>query len=353
MTTSSSSKSRVLLSDVAAAAGVGMTTVSDILNRNIVGKYPPETRAKVFEAMRETGYAPSRAAQKLRGSRSREVGVVLTREFDNPFFARLAHQFQRQLRQLNYRMQLHVTGRDLWTLSRFPMELLGEDVDGVILGPAYVSDRDHLDPLRTLADNGLPVMLFGGPCESGFDEHCLPHFEAGEMVGQMLFEAGHRRIAILGGAQKAAERTVSKEGGVQAAAERFGGTIQFVPHVDSDDYDDFYHTAAAFGRSWRRMPEHERPTGVVCRNDQMALSAMAAWHDMGIAVPDDLSIVGMDNLPEARIVRPGLSTVDFRVEAQVTQIVKRMVALLEGKEASSTQVPLPQPVVRDSVRQLS
>ncbi|MEL7373569.1 MAG: LacI family DNA-binding transcriptional regulator [Planctomycetota bacterium] len=348
---SSPPRARVSLKDVAGAAGVGVTTVSDILNRNIVGKYPPETRARVFNAMKETGYTPSRSAQKLRGTRSREIGVVLTREFDNPFFARLAHQFQRQLRQLGYRMQLQVTGRDLWTLSRFPMELLGDDVDAVILGPVYVSDRDHLDPLSAFSNASMPVALFGGPCDSGFDEYCLPHFDAGYLAGKLLFDAGHRRVAFPGGAPTdATGDQTSKDDGVCEAARECGATVEFIPHPDTDDYDDFYHTAAAFGRNWKRAAPDDRATGVVCRNDQMAIAAIAAWHDLGIDVPADLSVVGMDNLPESRIVRPGLSTIDLRMNDHVTQIVSRVVGRLEGRQVGAPVIPKPQQVVRDSVR---
>ena len=345
-------RSRVALRDVAEAAGLGTTTVSDILNRNIVGKYPPETRARVFRAMKATGYTPSRAAQKLRGTRSKEVGVVLTREFANPFFARLAHQFQRQLRQLGYRMQLQVTGPDLWSLSRFPMELLGDDVDGVILGPVYESDRNHLDPLQAFADLQKPVVLFGGPCESGFIECLFPHHEAGRLAGQMLFDVGHRRVLFLGGKRDSsgADET-SKESGVVAAARACGGTVEFVPHLDTDSYDDFYAVASAFGRRWLRQSQAERVTGVVCRNDQTAMAAVAAWCDLGIKVPDDLSIVGMDNLPEGQILRPGLCTVDFRIEEQVERVVHLMIGALEdsGRQASSQPPPTPRAVWRKSV----
>lgn len=344
---------RVSLKHVAEHAGCGVTTVSDILNRNIVGKYPPETRARVFRAMKQTGYTPSRAAQKLRGTRSKEIGVVLTREFDNPFFARLAHQFQRQLRQLGYRMQLQVTGQDLWTLTQFPMELLSADVDGVILGPVYESDRNHLDPLSAFEGSSIPVMLFGGPCGSPFVEHHFPHFDVGRLAGEMLFDAGHRRIAFLGGGAKAESGgRVSKEDGVRHAAERVEGEVTYLPHTDTDSYDDFYHVAASFARSWRDIPVDIRPTGVVCRNDQMAMSALAAFYDLGVRVPDDLSLVGMDNLPEARVLRPGLSTVDFRTSDQVTQIVTRLAAELDGRELVRGPVPEPRKIVRESVRRL-
>src|SRR5690606_27814297 len=150
--------------------------------------------------------------------------------------------------------------------------------------------------LGVFAETDIPVMLFGGPCGSSFMEHHFPHRAAGMLAAQPLIEVGHRRILFLGGGGPQGRRA-GKEDGVTEAVLAAGGTVESLPIPDNDSYDDYYHLAASFGRNWRQTPPAERVTAVVCRNDQMAMAALAALTDVGVRVPDDLSLVGMDNLP--------------------------------------------------------
>ncbi|MEM1164690.1 MAG: LacI family DNA-binding transcriptional regulator [Planctomycetota bacterium] len=353
MTTLPQRRKNVSLRDVASLAGVGITTVSDIVNRQVEGKYPEHTRERVLQAVRQTGYTPSRAAQKLGGKRSKEVGVVLTRTFENPFFARLTHEIQKQLGRRGYRAQLHVTGKDLFLLSRFPVELLGDHVDGVVLGPVYESDREHLEALHAFEDAGIPVTLFGGSCGTAHAEFLWPHDAAGRLAADMLLDRGHRRILFLGSGVGSAKRRDGKVSGIEAAVEARGGMLDRVPHADTGDYEDFYQTAASFCRSWRSTPEAQRATAVICLNDQLAVSLYAACSDLNIAIPSDLSVVSFDNIPESVVLRPALSTIDFRAADQVQRIVDLMVCRIEGRDPNGSATPAePIALVRDSVRPL-
>ena len=347
---------RISIRHVAEAAGVGTTTVSDIVNRNLVDKYPIETRDKVLRAMKSVGYTPNRAAQKLRGTRSREIGVVITREFNNPFFARLAHEIQSNLTRHGYRVQLIVVGHDMFSLARFPLELLSDDVDGVLLGPVYSTDRRHLDALQAFEEVNMPVMLFGGTCATNFLEYHWPHGQAGQLAADILLDRGHSRIAFLGSDDGTLGCDEGKSSSAAAAIARAGFTMERISHADTGDYDDFYQTAASFGRTWKQQPEEQRASAVICLNDQMAIAALAAWSDLDIRVPQDLSVVGFDNLPEAKVIRPALSTIDFRTAQQVEQLTHLFVKHLEGEhlndEAKRLDPVTPIPIVRDSVKTL-
>lgn len=346
-----SRRKTVSLRDVASTAGVGITTVSDIVNRQVEGKYPETTRARVLRAVHQTGYTPSRAAQKLRGSSTREIGLVLTRAFENPFFARLTHELLSAFAARGYRVQLHVTGKDLFRLSRFPVELLGDNVDAVVLGPVYESDRGHLDAIEAFEEAEIPVTLFGGVCGTCHAEYVWPHIEAGELAAAMLLERGHRRLAFLGSGIGSAEPLNGKVAGAKAVVAEAGGHLDSIPHPDTGEYEDFYQTAASFCRSWRHAPEDLRPTGVLCLNDQMAVSLYAACSDLGVSIPGDLSVVGFDNIPEAAVLRPALSTIDFRLREQVDRIVDLTVRRCERQMFSDRcAAASPMALIRDSIR---
>ena len=103
---------RVTLEQVAIAAGVGRTTVSDILNRNAGDKYQDETRKRVEEAVRKLGYTASRAAQQLARGRSGVIGLILTRDLSNPVFASRVEVVEKEIKRMGYRMQLAFTEGD-------------------------------------------------------------------------------------------------------------------------------------------------------------------------------------------------------------------------------------------------
>ncbi|NJL30663.1 MAG: LacI family transcriptional regulator, partial [Phycisphaerales bacterium] len=183
------------LEQVAVATGLGRTTVSDILNRNVGDKYSRATREQVLKAVRHLGYTPSRAAQVMARGRSGLVGLLLTRDFSNPFWARVANHVEQELRARQFRMQLAITQGRPEDERQLVDQLYGDQIEGLIMGPVYetLDLEEHHNVLR----GRLPVVLFGGICGNDFDNVALDH-EAGKRIAlEYLLARGHKRIGYL------------------------------------------------------------------------------------------------------------------------------------------------------------
>ncbi len=343
---------RVTLEQVASAAGLARTTVSDILNRNISDKYSRATRDRVLKAVRTLGYTPSRAAQVMARGRSGLIGLLLTRDFSNPFWARVANFVEQELRSRTYRMQLAVTEGNPEQERRLIQQLDGDQVEGLIIGPVYeaIDLEQHHHVLR----GRLPTVLFGGFCDSNFDNVALDH-EAGKgMAIEYLLDHGHRRIGYLCAppSRLRPDQPNPDYPVYRMFADR--GLLQpewFIWQADTGRFDDFYQSCVGFVNCWKNADPATRPTAVICHNDQVAMTAYRALHEAGVSVPGDLSMVGYDNLPETAYLPPPLTTVDNQAQQQMRALVQRLIERLEHPRQTVQQITIrPTLVERASVR---
>ena len=309
---------RVTLKQVALATGLGCTTVSDILNRNAASRYSEETCATVRKAVLELGYAPAGAAQQLARGRSGQIGLFLTRDFSNPFFARVADRVEREVRQRGYRLQIVISTGSLESELQRIMQMKSDAVEGLIVGPVY--EQLDIEQHRSVFRGGLPMVLFGGPFESEFDHVSLDHDLAWKIRVKCLLEAGHRRIGVLclPPSRQAPGQPNLHHIGLRMLKKAGALSPEWVQwQADTGLFEDFYGACAKFAARWKQAGESERPTAVICLNDQVAMTALAAFAAEGIRVPADISVVGYDNLPESSYLVPPLTTVDNNVSKQV------------------------------------
>lgn len=311
---------RVGIKDVAAAVGLGKTTVSDILHREVGGKYPAETRERVLEAVRRLGYSPASSAQQMRRGRSRVVGLLLTQDFTNPFWARLTHFTERALRDRGYRLQLAIADSDAVTELDAVRQLASDRVEGLIIGP--FAQQTDFEPLRAFLGRA-PVVMYGMQV-AGFDAVRLDLRAAGRLIVDHLWDRGHRRIGSLGVPDMDLEiETDTKFASVRDELRRRDAyRSEWVVRLpDYGRFEDGRAAATQFAQRWLAMLPHDRPTAMVAHNDQVAMTALASFHALGVRVPNDLSIVGYDNLPESAHFIPALTTVDPHVDQQMTRAV--------------------------------
>ncbi|MEM6334144.1 MAG: LacI family DNA-binding transcriptional regulator [Planctomycetota bacterium] len=303
---------RVTLSMVAKEVGVGVTTVSDILNRGIASRYSPDMQRRVQEAVDRLGYTPHRGAQMMKRSRSGVVGLLLTRDFSNPFWARFADETEKALRSRGYLLHLGVCDGDPDTEAAHMQRLLSEQIEGLIIGPIY-EDKD-LDTHRNIMRGQVPTVVYGGDVGET-DVVAADNAANGRLMGEHLLGLGHTRIAALfdpSSDEVAFERNTF--GGLSAALINAGHRLSpewLVRQPDTGKSQDAYETAGRFAARWKATPPDERPTAVACHNDQFAIAALCAFAEAGIRVPYDLSLVGHDNLPESRFAIPPLTTIDI------------------------------------------
>lgn len=315
--------------DVAKLAGVSASTVSNVINGR-TKKMRAETRQRVLDAIEALKFTPNSAARQLKSGHNDTIGLIIP-SAANPFWGAIAHQIERAARKRDYRLLICNAERDPEVEESYAATLLGQRVMGVILGSSPLS----FDHLKDLIGRGLQVAAFdqrardgdsGVACSVSVDQEL-----GGLLSAQHLIGHGHRRIGILTGPVRTNSRMGRVEG-VRIAHERAG-----IPFDESllwqgggvTGFGDM--EGAELGRIGVRelLSRENPPTAVVCGNDMFALGAYAGARDLGVRIPDDLSVVGFDDIALSEIVYPPLTTIRQPIAAMAEMVVDLLVRCVE------------------------
>jgi LacI family transcriptional regulator len=336
-------RARPLLKDVAAHAKVSLTTVSMVLNGKAGPNIPPDTQARVVAAAAALGYRPNAMARSLRRQRSDTIGVISDEIATTPFAGAMLQGAQDAAWAAGVVLLLVNTGRDPDIEARAIEIMLDRQVDAivyatmyhqVVVPPAALREiRAVLLDARTL-DESLPSVV---PDDVG----------GARTAVEILVDCGHRRIGW-----------VTTEEPVPAAAERLAGYrevlqargIPFDPSlVQAGPGGDTHSGLEAAGRLLDRP---DRPTALFCFNDRMAMGAYRAIRLRGLKVPQDVSVVGFDNMEQiAPWLDPPLTTMQlphYEMGRWAVEQVLRSPAPDENEQPPQARMPCP-PIERASV----
>jgi len=288
------SKEPLNIHNVATRAGVSAATVSRAFN--FPDKVAPATRDLVTQAARELGYQPNASARTLRTQRSRVLGVVLPTLL-NPVFAECLQGIAIAAAGSGYAIVPVMTSYEDEQEQQALTQLLAANVDGMILA---VSNSSKSRALERLRNTGLPYVLAYNahpdhPCVSVDGEAA-----AAEAVAR-LATLGHRRIAMVSGTLAASDRAQQRYRGYlrgMAAAELNAPPVVEVPFV-----------ATAVEALSRYLQTQPRPTALFCSNDLLAIRSIRAARLSGLAVPQDLAVIGFDGIAIGQDLTPALSTI--------------------------------------------
>ena len=312
------------IKEVAQHAGVSIGTVSNVLNRPEL--VAPETRQRVLAAIDTLGYVRNDSARQLRAGSSRTIAIVVL-DVTNPFFTDIVRGAEAVAEASGAVLVVCNSGEDPGRERRH-LEILEEQrVRGVLITP--VDDAPD-SRLAQLAARGTPVVLVDR--EAGLPERCSVAVDdvlGGRLAGQHLLDNGHARVAYVGG--PATIRQVSDlQAGIAAAlaeaapaglpvtstaptGRQVAGTVPGAGAYPSLLVIPTPSLSVAAGRQAGRelahLPEDERPTAAFCANDLLALGVLQAMTQHGLRVPDDLAIVGYDDIEYAAAAAVPLSSV--------------------------------------------
>lgn len=291
----------VTIRDVAAESGVSITTVSRALNES--GRVGSATRDRVLAVAVRLGYQPNDLARSLHGGATGTIAVLVP-DITNPFFPELVAGVQAVVNERGNLLLLCQTNEDADTAARELLHLRRKRVDGVILVGGLAGDAVH-----TELASGLPVVTVDR--DAGTDGAWVvrsDHRRGGQLATEHLVELGHERIAHIAGP---AHLTVAQDrrDGYQKALADAGLTFDDTLVVDGDFLEESgYDALRALRRTRRRF------SAVFCGNDMMAIGALRALDELGVPVPDAVSVVGFDDIHLASYIRPGLTTVHQPIE---------------------------------------
>lgn len=288
----------VSVKDVASAAGVSVGTVSNVLNRP--EKVSPATLEHVQRVIGELGFIRNDAARQLRAGTNRAIGMVVL-DVRNPFFTDVARGVELRLGEHRRPLILGSSGQDAERESTY-LDLFEEQrVSGLLITPV----GKVLPRLRRLRERGTQVVVVDRRTGSReFSSVAVDDVRGGRLAAQHLVEAGRRRLAFIGGPQGLTQIKHRLRGAESVVADHTGTSLRFV-ETGTMDADAGRQGA----ESLLALPTRERPDAIFAANDLVALGVLQALTLAGVRVPDDVAILGYDDIDFAASAAIPLSSI--------------------------------------------
>lgn len=335
----------VTSAEVAKRAGVSRATVSLVLSGNPRARISPITRERVLEAARELNYLPNAAAQSLVGRRARTIALVLARGpghiGSDAFLSQVLDKLTQAAKERGFRLILDVVP-DLEDSAAYLALVHSRAIDGILLSGPRFNDQ----ALEALRDQGFPTVLMGQLPGSDVPSVDIDNRAAAKQAVSYLASLGYERIACITNAPLS----------FTAAEQRLEGYRQALleAHLPIDP---------SFVRQGDFTPEsgHQQmvsllslpqpPRAVFVASDVVALGAMGAIREAGLRIPEDIAVMGFDDIPFSRYTNPPLTTVHLPVAELAQQACSLLLDLIVDTHRPRTQIVLEtENVVRDSCR---
>ncbi len=318
------------VTDIAAGAGVSRATVSLVLRESPL--VHPDTRARVQAELKKQNYIYNRSAANLRRRTSSAVALVIN-DLSNPFFAEFATGVDEFLGEKGYVTLLGNTGESPARQNAVLASLMEHTPAGLILSPAEHSDAEEL---RSILGTLLPVLVFNRRIEGvDWDFLALDNLHGAELATAHLIERGHRQIAFYGGhadSSSCQQRRAGYEKALAAAglSVRKDWMIEIAPNrID------------AAANVSRLLESKRHPSAAVCYNDAVALGLMLGLSARGIQPGRDFALTGFDDIPEAALASPSLTTVATQPRARGRQAAELLLNQVGSARGTSRRTTAP------------
>jgi DNA-binding LacI/PurR family transcriptional regulator len=307
--------------DVAREAGVSIAAVSQVINGK--GKISEERRMEILQVMERLNYKPSVIAAALTGKKTFTLGLLIP-DISNPFFAEIARAVEDQAHKQGYSLIICSTDNDDARIERYVSLLMQKSVDGMIIGTG-VEQKEVIEPLL---QKSIPITMVARDLPD-IEVHAvsLHDVEGGRLAASHLIGLGHTRLGVLSEHPKVSS-TRERLRGVREVLAAAGLELPeaLVKACGSDLVKDGKRHALGL------LQDEGRPTALFCCNDLIAIGALQAAKELGLSVPEEISIVGFDNTILATVTDPLLTTI-----AQPTELMGKLAVDLTLGSINKTQ----------------
>jgi LacI family transcriptional regulator len=328
---------RVTIIDVATEAGVSSGTVSRVINNDVHVR--PETRQRVLEVMQRMGFVANRHARSLAGGKTNIIGVLVP-DLGTAYIGEIIRGIDVELGLTSLDLILYTTHRTASKEASYVANLAEGMVDGLLL----VLPRSPADYIETLTRRKFPFVLID---HQGTDEDCpavgATNWQGAYNATEYLIKLGHRRIAFITGSM---DLGCSQD---RLAGYRSALRTHHIPEVPELEYEgDFFQPDGYAGASaFLDLPS--LPTAIFASNDVMGMGVMDAIRNRGMRIPDDISVIGFDNIPQSAVVHPPLTTVQQPLEQMGRVAAQMLLGILKDPEREAGRIELPtELIVRES-----
>lgn len=283
--------------DLARAAGVSKTTISRYLNGEAKGHISAPTQERIRKAIVQLNYRPNEIARELKGTRTRCVGIIIN-DLTNPFFLTMLRGIESRLREAGYNMMICNSDMDINREIDLLKMLDQKRMEGIIIIGLNMP-AEHISKLNILA----PIVLFERDEEEfRYDSLKIDNRKGVNLAVEHLIKKGYRRIAHIRGT----DNVISNE-----RTETFIDCMKRHSMFVRDDFivSGDYKMETAYKATSRLFRLDVKPDAIFCSNDMMAFGAMRYLIEHGYRIPEDVAIVGYDDIEMAKVVTPALTTV--------------------------------------------
>lgn len=318
---------KVTQADVAKRAKVSQATVSHVLNNSTVITVPAETRQRVINAIDALGYVPDQFARSLRTRRTMTIAAVIP-DIANPFYPAFVRGIQDGVEQGGYDLVTYNTDGVREKEHKAVRALLNGRVDGAIMVLFHASVRE----LRPLLDRPMPIVRLEAhakPCgDLPLDNIFVDDTAAARNAVIHLIARGHTRIGMIAG---------------QRSGRLCGYKLALADHAIALDHelirtgDQFVETRGYAGMR-ELLALSQRPTALFAANDLIAMGALLALHEAGLRVPQDMAVIGFDDIPAAKLMSPPLTTVSQFQELLGRRAAELLLERLTGRFAGPGRI---------------
>lgn len=317
---------QVTLRDIARVTGFSINTVSRALNDK--EEVRTDTRAKILAAAHELGYRPNRLAKGLRSNKTGTIGVVVT-DVANPFFSALVKGIARAARDLEYSIILQDSDEDYAGEEEAIRVLLAEQVDGILITPV----QSNQQTIKSLAKANFPFVLVGRYFRDLDTNYVVPDdYQGGFIATEHLLEQGYRRIGMVNGPLH-----------ISSARERFQGFSDALNQYNTPIDKSLVITGAltveeGLDLSRSIIKQVPPPSAIVCYSDFVAFGVMQAIREIGLSIPEDIAVVGFDDVRMASCLQVPLTTIRSPKEELGRQAMQLLVRRLKENHAAGETV---------------
>lgn len=328
------------IKDVAILAGVSTCTVSRALANK--GYIKLETKNLILKAAKQLHYRPNYSAQSLKYGNTRTIGLIVP-DITNPYYPKITKSIENYLQKIGYTLILGNTGEQVTKEKKIIETFKRHNVDGVIALPCS-KDVKHI---QSLSNSGIPYVFLNRNIAGEKHTILTDNYFGGYTMVKFLIENGHRRIGI-----------IIPNFDNQIYEERFIGAKSALAEYDLLKSNQKYfllnvhNVQIEHGRVCNILRCQERPTAFFAANDMLGIGIYGAIWDCGLKIPDDVSVVGYDDISIDSLMFPPLTTFLQEEDKIAEKAVNHLICLIEHRQTKETECLKGKIIIRDSVKNL-
>jgi len=314
----------ITIKDIAKAAGVSYASVSRALNNKMSADNP--ALEKIQKIAKELGYEKNALATGLVTKKTNTIGVVLP-DLRNPFFTSILSSINRLADKSGYTLLICNTDWDSQKEKREISTLTAKRVDGILLYPSYENCGDELN------SSDMPMVVFGkNIAERALDASFVEvdNRQGGEIAVVHMLDCGYRRLAYIGGPDYSASNVARLESFLRKHRELGIEVPDELVTLGEYSIESGHEIASRL----MRLPEERRPDGLICADDLIALGAMHAISEAGIRMPEEVGVLGFDDVPYASLPQIQLTTVKIPCTEMGEAGMKLLMEMIQAKETN-------------------